>query len=192
MATQSYPIFKITATLPTVGQQTGVFEMKKATATETIRTGFLVENRFADVFASLGDIVNDDQGGRRGINVDAGGGQHVIEVDAEIRSGDDGQWGYSSNTNTLDEGTASGGDRTQKAQVLQNYLLYASPDSITPATLEYGERAPGGEMPTLDVYVEDPSIRIPRDQSTTAAFSARFISTIDLSDNAVTSLARTD
>lgn len=194
MATQDYPIFEVDADIPGVGASTGIFELKKATVRPRIRTGLLVKDRFSDVLAYFGDLAGDDGGGRRGVNVDAGGGQHAIEVDVEIRSGDDGQWGYSSDTNTLDAGTASGGDRIQKAQVFNNYLVHSSPDSFAPATLRYGEYAPGGEneQGALDVIVEDPEFTIPRDKSTTAQFSATFISTVDIGERAVTALGRTD
>lgn len=194
MATQDYPIFEITATFPSVGQRTGRFEFKKATIEAGIETGYLVDDGFSDIAGILADLAGSEDGSRRGITVDTGGGRHVNEVDFTLRTGDDGQWGYSADTNTLDEATASGGDRLQKIQVFNRYLMFASPDSFTPATLELGEYAPGGVMPTsgLDVYLEGPSFTRPRDESTTASGNIRFISTIDLTNNAPTSQARTD
>jgi len=194
MATQDFPIFEITADLPRLGIKTGRFCCRKATVRTQIRTGLLVEDRFSDIFATFGNTAGDDGGGRRGVNVDAGGGQFIIECDAVIRSGEDGQWGYSSDTSLVDAGTASGGDRVQKSQIFNNYLIHARPDSFTPARLEYGEYHPDGEIEqgALDVIVENPEFTIPRDKSTTAQFSATFVSTVDLSNNAVTSLARVD
>jgi len=191
MAAQDYPIFEIDATFPRVGQKTGVFEFKKATVEPQIRTGYLVENRLSDALGALGGLT--DEGGRKGITVDTGGGQHVNEVRFETLSEQDGQWGYDSGT-TLDEATASDGDRIQKAQIFNHYLIRASPDSFTPARLKYGEWAPGGVMPRdhLDVYLEEPSFTIDREKSSRINGSIRFVSTVDLSIKAPTGTERTE
>ena len=74
-----------------------------------------------------------------------------------------------------------------------NYLIQGTTDSRDPGSLSLGEFSEGGEIQqgALDVIVENPEFTIPREESTTAQFSAQFISTVDLG-RAVTSLARLD
>jgi len=184
MATQDYPIFEIDAEFPTAGQVTGRFEMRQATVEPGIRTGYLVDNAFSNLINQMKELTPGDDAGRKGFTLDSGGGQHYNEVRMEGLGADNGQWGHSSDPDDLDEATATGGDRVQKAQVFNRYLLMASPDSLTPARLIYGEYASGGVMPDdkLDVYIEDPSFTIDREQSSTYAGSLRFISTMNLSN----------
>jgi len=189
MATQDYPILTITADIPGVGTKTAELHMSKATVRPQIRTGLLVEDRFSQVSGVLAELAEDDKGSRKGVSVDAGGGQHIVEVDHELKTGADDQWGYTSDTSTSDAGTASGGDKIQKAQVFLNYLLHSSPDSFGPATLDYGMRASAGDLPPLDVTVEDPTFTLPRDEASTFMLSVTFVSTIDLGE-AVTAIAR--
>lgn len=191
MAAQDYPVFEITATFPNARQRTGRFEFKKATVESGIRTGYLVENKLSDVLGTLGNLAG--EGNRKGITVDTGGGQHYNEVDMSSLSAEDGQWGYSTDPTVLDEATATGGDRIQKKQIFNHYLIRASPDSFTPARLEYGEWAPNGVMPQdhIPVYIEDPSFRIPKDESSSMTGNLRFISTIDLSIRTPTATERT-
>jgi len=192
MATQDYPIFEITADFPERGSTTGRFEFKKATPEPTIRTGKLVDDRFSNVAGALGAVSG--EGGRKDATVDVGGGRHLNRIRVTSLTGYDGQWGYTDDAGVTNAASASGGDRIQKAQVFNRYLLYASPDSFSPATLEYGEYAPGGFMPegALDVFVEDPTWSLPRDESSSFVGELNFVSTIDLSNNPVTAFARTE
>jgi len=167
-----------------LGQKTGRFTFPKGTIEMGVRTGPLVENGFSSLINTLLELVADGESGRRGISVDAGGGQHFLEIDLEGIGEADGQWGYTDDPDTLNEATATGGDRVQKAQVLTNYLRKGAPDSFTPARVRYGEFSPDGVMPEdeLNVYVEDPNTLIDRETSSIYSSSMTLIETVDLTD----------
>ncbi|GAB6863216.1 hypothetical protein ACFR97_10280 [Haloplanus litoreus] len=183
MPTQPHPILEIDADFGgSLGQQTGRFEFRKATVEETVRTGYLVDSALSDVIGLLSEYLPTDDGARKGITIDAGGGQHVFEVDITSLGAEDGQWGYSNDETVLDQATATGGDRVQKMHVLMRYLTIGSVDSFTPARLIYGEYAPGGVMPQdhLPVFLEDPNILADRETATSFDGSITFVETTAL------------
>jgi hypothetical protein len=183
MATYDYPIFELEASFPgSTGTKTGRFEFKKATVVERIRTGLLVDNGFDDLLGGLSQFV-DGMSGRQGISLDSGGGQHVYEIDLQSLGAVDGQWGYTDDRDTLGIATATGGDRIQKMQVLNNYLRYGTPDSENPATLIYGEYGPDGQFGEgISVVPESPEVTAARDESSVYDVSITLIDTLDLSD----------
>lgn len=169
MATQDYPILEMTASFPNLGTKTGEFHFKKASTTEGVRTGYLVESGFDNLLGAISRLRGGDQAGRKGVSIDTGGGQHYIEIDLRSLSAEDGQWGYTDDASVIDNATATGGDRFQKQNVLNNYLRYGTFDSANPAHLIYGEYAPGGVMVDdfLNVMVEEPNVGIPREEAST-------------------------
>jgi hypothetical protein len=183
MPTQPYPILEIDADFGgSLGQKTGRFEFRKSTVEETVRTGYLVDSALSNVIGLLSEYLPADEGARKGITLDAGGGQHVFEIDLTSLGAEDGQWGYSNDPADLDQATATGGDRVQKMHVLMRYLTVASVDSFTPARLIYGEYATNGFMPQdhLPVFLEDPNILADREQATTFDGSLTLVETADL------------
>lgn len=180
MVNQDYPIIEIDSYVE--GEfRTGRFELPKATVEELIRTGQLVSNGFSQALSALSQVVDDVQ--LDGISIDNGAGQRVWEIDAELNGVEDGQWGYSDDPSVLDAGSATGGDRIQKGEVLLNYLESGT-DSLTPARLIYGGFSPGGIMPEdyVSVYIEDPSVDVRRSDSTTAPVSLTCVRTMDLNN----------
>ncbi|EMA19005.1 hypothetical protein [Haloarcula argentinensis] len=179
MTAQSYPIIEITGYVDGT-YRTGKFHLPKSTVEEIIRTGQLVSNGFSQALSAISRVVDDVQ--LDGISIDNGAGQRVWQIDAELNCVEDGQWGYSDDASVLDPGSATGGDRIQKAEVLLNYLETGT-DSLTPAKLIYGGYSPGGFMPQdgVDVYIEDPSVDIRQSDSSTAPLSLTCVRTQDLS-----------
>jgi len=192
---QPYPILTLSADLGgSVGQQTGVFEMRKATVSERVRTGPLVDNGLSQAISAITRALDVDSLPSAGITINNNAGQHVWDIDAELIGADgDGQWGSSSDPADLNAGTATGGDRTQKAQVFLRYLEKASTDSFAPAELQYGEYAPSGFMPedSVSVFIEDPENAVDRGSSSTTDISLTAVQTPDLS-GALTGTQRLD
>lgn len=179
MTAQDYPIIEITGYVGGT-YRTGKFHLPKSNTEEKIRTGQLVSNGFSQALSAISKVIDDVQ--LDGISIGNGAGQRVWQIDAELTGGEDGQWGYSSDPSVLDAGSATGGDRTQKAQVLLNYLETGT-DSLTPAKLTYGGYSPDGFLPKDEViiYIEDPSVNINRGESSTAPLSMTCVRTQDLS-----------
>jgi len=172
MATQDFPVLKLTADFGgDLGTKTGKFCFKKATVSFRTQVDPLLDGAFDRAAGAGAEGIDIVTGGataaRRGVTVDVGGGQQLIEIDAEVRVGEDGQWGYSADPDTLNLATATGGDRIQKAEVLSNYIRFGIYDSKQPARLRYGEVAPGGaaRRDSLPVTIRNPDALIPRDQA---------------------------
>lgn len=145
-----------------------------------VRTGPLVDNAFSSVIGLLSEYL-DIPGGRKGVTVDIGGGQHIWEIDLVSLGAPDGQWGYTDDTTVVDEATATGADRRVKQNVLMNYIVTASIDSFTPARLYYGEYAPNGEIAEhASVYFEDPNVLCDRDEASTFDASMTLVETLSL------------
>ncbi|WP_336358986.1 hypothetical protein [Haloarcula sp. CGMCC 1.6347] len=180
MPAQPYPILEIDATIEGT-QRTGRFEMRKASVDEAIRTGPLVDNGFSQVLSAISQVVDDVQ--LDGITVNNGAGERIWDIELEINTGPDGQWGYTDDDSVLNAASATGGDRQQKTEVLLNYLEKGQPDSMTPARLIYGGYAPGGifKADHANVYIEDPGGEVRRDESTIVPGSLTCVRTQDLS-----------
>lgn len=172
MAAQPFPILEIDADFGSPhGEVTGVFHFRKATVEEVTRTGKLVSNQFSNLLGALEQlgVLPEGGDGREGITIDAGGGQHVFEIDLVGIGAEDGQWGRTNDPDVLDQTSATGGDRIQKMNVLHRYINLGRTDSFHPARLIYGEYASGGIMPQdhLDVAIEDPNVVANREESST-------------------------
>ncbi|QLK25406.1 hypothetical protein HYG81_15130 [Natrinema zhouii] len=168
------------------GSVEGVFEaFTNPTDTDEVRTGYLLDNSFDQALAILQGLLEDGEPDRKGIHLDLGGGQHAIDLRADVTSdatpdenGDPLQWGSSSDPAQFSATTATGGTALQKVQVFQHYVRVAGTDSLTPATLEYGEYSSSGVLEPLDVVFEQPSFE--RQSSDKYQFSAAFVETVDL------------
>jgi len=181
----------------TTGQKTGVFELGEngprgdegggASIEDTIRTGFLLENAGQSVLNAYKQAVDDAAPFRRGIHVDFGGGQHVLEVDfatPQNQTKDDGsmfQWGSSGDPDVgPNEHTATGGSPQQQMAVLINYLRQGRIDSSTPATFETGPYSSDGILEPLDVVVESPNMTITNDSVGWADGTLTLVETVDI------------
>jgi len=179
------------------GQKTGVFEFGEngprgdkgggASIEDTIRTGFLVENAGQSVLNAYKQAVDNAAPFRRGVHVDFGGGQHVLEVDfatpqnGKKSDGSTFQWGSSSDpADGPNEHTATGGSAQQQMAVLINYLRQGRIDSTTPATFETGPYSSEGILGPLDVVVESPSMTITNDKPGWADGTLTLVETVDL------------
>jgi hypothetical protein len=186
LAAQEHPILEIDANFPTVGEVTGVFEFRKSTVQEGIRTEQFLNNNFDQALSIITEHFNEvsasNMPARRGLYEDLGGGQHYFEIDLVSLGKFDGQWGYDADTSVADEATASGGDRIQKVQVFNNYLMHSTPDSRTPARLRFGGYAPGGIMNRdhVPVLIENPQLTTNRDESSTFTESLVCIDVFDV------------
>lgn len=171
MTAQPTPTLELTATFPTLGERTGVFEFPKSSVVEKTRTEQFLNNSFDQTLSSLSDFSDALTGNatakRRGVYKDQGGGQHIFEVDLETLGADDGQWGYSDDPNVLNAASATGGDRVQKSQVFHAYFQYGLYGSFSPAKFKYGEYSPDGVMPRdyIGCLVENPETSATRDQA---------------------------
>ena len=169
------------------GTVNGVFEaFVNPTDTDEVRTGYLLDNSFDEALAILQGLLEEGEPDRKGVHLDLGGGQHAIGLRADVTSdatadenGDPLQWGSSSDPGVFTATTATGGTALQKVQIFQHYTRVAGTDSLTPATLEYGEYSTGGVLEPLDVVFEQPAFE--RQSSDKYRFSAAFVETADLS-----------
>lgn len=177
-----------------IGSVTGIFEPTLPDGgggiTDVVRTGFLLSGAGDDTLGFIFDLLDADESVRKGLSIDVGGGEHAVELNAQVTSGhvedNDGttlQWGASSDPDTLDETTATGGTARQKAQIFQNYLRTAGggADSLSPARLVWGEYSPSGVLEDhLDVVIEQPQFE--RRGPDTFRFSCALVETIDLGE----------
>lgn len=168
------------------GTVEGVFEaFTNPSDEDEVRTGYLLEGGFDQALAILQGLLEDGEPDRKGVHLDLGGGQHAITLRADVTSdptpdenGDPLQWGSSADPSVFDATTATGATALRKAQIFQHYVRVAGTDSLTPATLEYGEYSSDGVLEPLDVVFEQPSFE--RQSSDKYQFSATFVETVDL------------
>ncbi|QLH78670.1 hypothetical protein HZS55_15850 [Halosimplex rubrum] len=186
MAAQDYPILEIDAQFPTVGEVTGVFEFRKSTVSEGVRTKQFLNNNFDQALSIISEFYDEvtasNTPARRGYYEDLGGGQHYFEIDLVSLGAEDGQWGCDPDPTEADEATVTGGDREQKVNVWNNYLMHSTPDSRTPARLKWGGYAPGGIMSRdyVPVMFENPNLTAARDESSTFSQSLICIDVFDM------------
>lgn len=169
---QEFPILKIDADFGS-GTVTGIFELyggesNRASVDERIENTLIVDNGASNLLGLLSDLAQSGSEGRKGLHIDVGGGQHTFQVDCQIPEGaetPDGtpvQWGSSA---TVDDPptqeSATGAHPVAQQNVLNNYLRTASPDSLTPATLEYGLWSSQGPLSPLDVIIKQPNVSVP-------------------------------
>ncbi|WP_137288827.1 hypothetical protein [Natronorubrum halophilum] len=169
------------------GGTTGVFEaFVNPDDTDEVRTGYLLEDSFNQTLSILRGLLEEGEADRKGVHLDLGGGQHAVSLTAEVNSGptpdSDGgvlQWGSSADPEQFDATTATGATALQKTQIFQHYARVGGSDSLTPATLEYGEYTTDGVLEPLDVVFETPKFE--RQSSDKYRFSGTFVETVDLS-----------
>lgn len=177
--------------------ETLAFELSHNLSIEhTVRTGWLTEggrstaiDLLSDIAAEL-DLNEDFSGKRKGLYTDLGGGVAVVQVDAEITTGDNtNQWG-TGNGGTWD---AAGGTVLEKMAVLNEALIRAEIDSRPSdilsgdypqghlATLHVGEYSSSGRFDPIDVVPEEPKIVHDTErESSTATVSINFASAASL------------
>ena len=196
MPTQPTPALEIDATFDDIGQKTGRFEFpggdKGSFSIESeIRNGLLLNSAFDDLAAGLSDKLDIEDTNRKGLDLGVGGGEHAIMLQFQTPgpvdnpdTGSAAQWGSSSNpTDGPNRHTATGADATQQMQVFMEYLRVASPDSLLPARLYWGEYAPAGELDDyLSVAIEQPSISAGNTQHGRFDGSMTLVETIDYSE----------
>ena len=164
----------------------GVFEaFTNPSDEDEVRTGYLLQDGFDQALAILQGLLEDGEPDRKGVHLDLGGGTHAITLQADVttdptpdENGDPLQWGSSSDPSQFDATTATGATAMRKAQIFQHYVRVTGSDSLTPATLEYGEYTEGGVLEPLDVVFEQPSFE--RQSADKYRFSATFVETVDL------------
>ena len=96
-------------------------------------------------------------GKRKQFFVDAGGGQHVVEVDFTGWEGSDNQWGNTGDASQLTAADATGEPAATQMQVLDRYLQVATISSASPAMLSFGEYSAEGVYDPIDVVIEQPT-----------------------------------
>lgn len=169
--------------------ETGVFELapidedaQEALAGH-IRTGFLLQNEFAQLAALADDVLGDGEVSHKGIHVSVGGGEYAYDVNFSrpITATIDGtnlpQWGDGSGSLPADAtGSATPADYEQ---VFHHYLRTGLPDSRSPARFAFGQYHSGGAFGApLDVVVEQPRIApLPGQQA--IAINMTIVTTID-------------
>ena len=151
--------------------------------TEMNRTGLLFEGGsslaalFGDLAESLGE--ENDYGNNQKLAIDVGGGEHVIEVDAQVVEGSTNRWG-------TDDGTVwdkTGAAPYEQVQIFNRALQQTKIDSKSPATLSIGLY--GSELESIDVIPEQPEGSFDSTQeSSTATISVSLVelASLDLGD----------
>lgn len=186
-----HPVLEIDADFGN-GPVTGRFEFfagqdNSFQVEESIRTGPIVAGAGSQALAILQGLIADGESKRKGVTLDFGGGQHIIEIsaqkwpDMQSPNGGDAQWGRTDDPTVLDETSATGAEPYQQQQVFNNYLRVSQTDSLSPARLEVGEYHPNGILDDhLDVVIEDPSTVINSESPTTMDFSLTLVETLNL------------
>lgn len=127
-----------------------------------VRTGYILDGSGSTWTAIASTILGEnspfgDFGFRQGIFLDLGGGEHIIQMEAQGFEGSD-----------LAFGGVAGADPLTQAGVLENAVVETQIDSFSPATIEFGEYSANGRFKPLSVVIEDP--RITRDSRSAATF----------------------
>lgn len=187
------PTIKIDANFGN-GTVTGVFQPSlpdDATnaISDGIRTGYLLSGAGDDAIGFLLGLVGEGESARKGFSLDAGGGEHTIELEAQVTDGEttdnDGQtlqWGSSADPTVKTEASATGADAVTKAQVFTNYMRVASggTDSFSPARFSWGEYSSNGVLEDeLNVLLEQPEFT--RQGPSTYSLSTTLVETATLS-----------
>lgn len=157
--------------------EVGVFHMAgDLEITVGTRTSPLVGGRSGTVNAVVGDAVDAGHSKHRRLSLDAGGGEHVVQIDfrgwegATDADGDPLQWGASADPGVRTPASATGADPVVQMLVLDHYLQVATVDSETPATLSFGGYAPGELFDTADLGLDELAVVVesPRHNLTAA------------------------
>lgn len=149
-----------------IGGQT--FTFKSCEVTSGVRTGYILDGSGSTWTAIFSDILGEsnlfgeDFGFRQGIYLDLGGGEHIVELEATGWEG-----------SNLPFGGVGGQDPSTQMNVLENVLVETQIDSVSPATIEFGEYSSGGMFSPLNVVVEGP--RITRSQRSPSTFDIEMV-----------------
>lgn len=172
---QEYPILSIDADFGS-GTVTGVFELYggesgRASVDESVQNAYVTDNGASNILGLYKLLSEGGQPARKGLHIDVGGGEHAFRVDCQIPEGTttgDGspvQWGSSATEDDPPtEQSATGAHPVAQQNVFNNYLRSATPDSSTPATLEYGIWSSAGPASPLDVVIKQPTVIVPSGQ----------------------------
>lgn len=139
--------------------------------TMRIERNYLLKTDGAELqFASILLEAFDELSGSTGINVpnpgdskhktlawNYGAGSAVVEIDFKGWTGSTERWGDTGDDSQLTAGDATGEDAFTQLQVLYRWLSMTEVDSLTPATIEFGEYSSGGLYGPMSVLVEQPT-----------------------------------
>lgn len=127
-----------------------------------VRTGYILDgsgSTFTAIFQSLIESGNSLFSGidqRKGIYLDLGGGEHIVEIEFQGWEGSDLAWGNS-----------TGAAPITQVNELERQLVTTQVDSFRPATLEYGEWSSSGQYSPISVAVESPRFEHSADSPST-------------------------
>jgi len=176
--------------------ETGVFVMAGNLSVQPgIRTGFILGGQGSRINNLIGEYIEQTDEGevselsqRRAFYADAGGGEHIIEIEGRSwegaiydESGEPAQWGNTS-SETRSQASATGQPPQTQMDVLMRYLTVGSFDSRSPATFEYGEYSSEGLYSPIDVVLEGPRIKRAADEGEWIDFSMTLIAAASLED----------
>lgn len=178
-----------------IGETTGVFHFYgDVEVDEQIRTGFLVGKRGSSVNGIIQDHAEAGEPKRKGAHIDAGGGQHALQLNfrgwegATDSEGTALQWGDDPNPG-LSRTSATGADATSQVNVFNEYLRVGTFDSRNPIRVRYGEFSDGtyaSESGVLDSYlecvIESPSLKRDAEEGNTFTGSLTFVETLTASE----------
>lgn len=130
------------------------FEMSgNVEITGGVRTGYILDgsgSTFTAVFQSLIESGNSIFGGmdqRKGIYLDLGGGERIVEIEFQGWQGSDTLWAGAAGENPITQ-----------MNILERALVSTQIDSFRPATLEYGEFSSSGRFSPVEVAIEGPRL----------------------------------
>lgn len=142
-----------------------------------VRTGFILDGSGSTWTSVFSELLNSfpgvDVGLREGIHLDLGGGESMVEIEAESWRGSDLPWGG-----------VSGADPLTQMDVLKKTLRDTQIHSFNPATLEYGEFSGPGRYAPLSVVVESPRVTHNTDEPGTIDVSMICLETATFDEDA--------
>ncbi|WP_135851296.1 hypothetical protein [Halorussus salinus] len=168
--------------------ETGVFVMRDVEIDFSVRTEFAVGGRGGEANTAISELVGDGESTRKGIHLDAGTGDHVVDISFSGWRGSDGQWGDTGDPTELTPSDATGEEPVTQMQMLDRYLSVGEVDSTNPAELEVGQYTSDGVWDTpalgvdhLDVVVKGPENAYATDRPSTYDGTITCVETTDLS-----------
>lgn len=164
--------------------ETGTFVFNtNHTISPGVRTGYLVGPRGSRVHNIIADQTGDGEDRRQNFVLDLGGGVFKIDIEFTGYEGSTDQWGDSS-TQGLSATHATGQAPISQASVLMKYLTAGEADSLTPATLAWGEYSSSGVYSAMDVAIEEPDVTVDYDDGDVSSFTGSLtcLSIADLSE----------
>lgn len=187
--TQSYPILEISGDFFNDGTtETAIFEMPSATVSPGQLTAFLA--RLGGGGGVTGAVLAQVTGQSGQIAIDGGAGPRVWELEWSGWTDSDGyQWGTDSSPG-LSETSATGQDRISQAEVFNEFTSRVTIGSNNPAKLYYGEHsssgsghpsaASSGVYDPVDVMIQEPSLPVPKEESSIYEASLTCVSVVDV------------